>query len=103
MGMDRVAMDGNRNVGAGVLTCPASEACHTGGSALSASAAKALIVTRTLIAALEALRHPKTNYWLRLTFCAGLSCTCLLAAQTGKADATTKSPLKILLHLQNSR
>src|SRR5438874_7308180 len=85
MGMDRVAMDGNRNVGAGVLTCPASEACHTGGSALSASAAKALIVTRTLIAALEELRHPKTNYWLRLTFCAGLSCTCLLAAQTGKA------------------
>src|SRR5215469_5469301 len=87
MGMERVAMGGSRSAGAYVLTCQASEAC----SDLGIAGAKALSITKRLIAALKALRHPrahyqpKAHYRLRVAFCAALSCTSLLTAQTGKA------------------
>ena len=55
-------MGGSRKVAAGVLSCQANEV-------LSALGAKALIVTRKLIAALEALRHPKAVFslWCSMT------------------------------------
>jgi tetratricopeptide (TPR) repeat protein len=85
--MERVAMGGSRSAGAYVLTCQASEAC----AGLGIAGAKALSITKRLIAALKALPHPRTlhqpkaHYRLRVAFCAGLSCASLLTAQTGKA------------------
>jgi tetratricopeptide (TPR) repeat protein len=90
--MERVAMGGSRKVAAGVLSCQANEV-------LSASGAKALIVTRKLIAALEALRHPKAGLfvipflreqrtvWVMLGLCMVLGCLwpCSILSQTGRA------------------